>query len=83
MVTVQTQAELDRYWDALLEGGGQPAQCGWLLDPFGLSWQIVPEALGDMLGSDDEEKSQRALQAMLGMVKLDIAELQRAFDGNE
>ena len=81
MVTVQTQGEIDRYWDALLEGGGEPSRCGWLVDPFGLSWQIVPDGLGDMLGSDDEEKSERAFLAMLGMVKLDLAALQRAFDG--
>lgn len=81
MVTVQTQAEIDHYWDALLEGGGRPSRCGWLVDPFGLSWQIVPEGLGDMLASDDEEKSQRAFEAMLGMAKLDIAALKRAFDG--
>jgi two-component system sensor histidine kinase QseC len=81
MVTVQTQAEIDHYWDELLAGGGQPSRCGWLVDRFGLSWQIVPEGLGDMLASDDDEKSESAFQAMLGMAKLDIAALQRAFDG--
>jgi predicted 3-demethylubiquinone-9 3-methyltransferase (glyoxalase superfamily) len=81
MVTVQTQAEVDRYWEALLEGGGEPSQCGWLVDRFGLSWQIVPDCLGDLLGSDDEEKSGRRREAMLGMVKLDIAALQRELRG--
>jgi predicted 3-demethylubiquinone-9 3-methyltransferase (glyoxalase superfamily) len=81
MVTVTTQAEIDRYWDALLAGGGAPSRCGWLEDRFGLSWQIVPDVLGDLLGSDDDAASGRALQAMLGMEKLDVAQLQRAFDG--
>ena len=66
------QAEVDRYWDRLLEGGGQPSQCGWLKDRFGLSWQIVPANLPGLI------KHPKAMQAMLQMKKLDIAELERA-----
>jgi predicted 3-demethylubiquinone-9 3-methyltransferase (glyoxalase superfamily) len=80
-VSVETQDEIDRYWDALTADGGEPSQCGWLKDKFGLSWQIVPTVLGELLGGPDPEKSGRAMQAMLGMAKLDIAELQRAYDG--
>ncbi|MQA00204.1 MAG: VOC family protein [Dehalococcoidia bacterium] len=76
------QAELDYYWDALSEGGDPAAQqCGWLKDRFGLSWQVVPRALADMVNDPDEVKAARAFEAMLSMKKLDIAALQRAFDG--
>jgi predicted 3-demethylubiquinone-9 3-methyltransferase (glyoxalase superfamily) len=80
-VSCETQAEIDRYWARLTEGGGKEVQCGWLVDRFGVSWQIVPEMLGRVLGGPDPVKSQRALQAMLKMKKLDIATLQRAYDG--
>ena len=80
-VSVETQDEIDRYWDALTADGGEPSECGWLKDRFGLSWQIVPSMLGQVLGDPDPEKSGRAMQAMLKMTKLDIAELQRAHDG--
>ena len=80
-VKCQTQAEVDHYWEKLLAGGGKPQQCGWLTDKYGVSWQIVPTALGELLQSKDTEKSQRAMKAMLQMVKLDIAALQKAFDG--
>ena len=80
-VSVETQDEVDYYWARLTAGGGEESQCGWLKDKFGLSWQIVPTALGDMLGSPDREKAGRALQAMLKMRKLDIAALKAAYEG--
>jgi len=80
-VSVETQDDVDYYWDSLTAGGGEESQCGWLKDKFGLSWQIVPTALGDMLGSPDREKAGRALQAMLKMRKLDIAALKAAYEG--
>lgn len=80
-VKCETQAEIDHYWERLLEGGGRPQQCGWLQDKFGVSWQIVPIALGAMLGDRDPARSQRAMKAMLKMVKLDLAKLQAAFEG--
>ena len=75
------QAEVDRLWDALTANGGEPSRCGWLKDRFGLSWQIVPSALPKYLGGPDREGAARAMQAMLGMVKLDIAALKRAYEG--
>jgi predicted 3-demethylubiquinone-9 3-methyltransferase (glyoxalase superfamily) len=78
-VECQTQDEVDRYWDGLCEGG-QPGPCGWLKDRFGLSWQIVPVALGQMLGDPDPERSRRVMQAMLQMRKLDIAGLRKAYE---
>jgi predicted 3-demethylubiquinone-9 3-methyltransferase (glyoxalase superfamily) len=80
MVNCETQAELDRLWNKLSEGG-EEGPCGWLKDKFGLSWQIVPTALEKMLQAKDGAKSERAMQAMLKMKKLDIAALQRAFEG--
>lgn len=74
------QAEVDRLWYKLLEGG-EESQCGWLKDRFGLSWQIVPSALGRLMGDPDPVKSQRVVQAMLKMVKLDVQGLQDAYDG--
>jgi predicted 3-demethylubiquinone-9 3-methyltransferase (glyoxalase superfamily) len=82
VVTCDDQAEIDRYWEALLQGGGSPEQCGWLKDRFGLSWQIVPTAFGRMITDPDRTKAKRATDAMLKMVKLDIAALQAAFDGH-
>jgi predicted 3-demethylubiquinone-9 3-methyltransferase (glyoxalase superfamily) len=81
MVSCDTQQEIDRYWDALLQGGGQAVQCGWLKDRYGVSWQITPGALLDMVADPDREKARRAMEAMMTMVKLDIAALRRAFDG--
>lgn len=81
LVQVETQAEIDRLWTKLLETGGKPVQCGWLVDKFGLSWQIVPKQLGGMLSHQDRAKAGRAMQAMMGMQKLDLATLQAAFDG--
>ncbi|WP_426754662.1 VOC family protein [Myxococcus sp. Y35] len=80
-VDCETQEEVDELWSKLLQGGGQPQQCGWLKDRFGLSWQIIPSVLGKMLGDKDPEKSRRVMEAMLGMVKIDIQGLQRAYDG--
>ena len=81
VVECQDQAEVDRYWDALTEGGGQPGPCGWLKDRFGVSWQIVPKRLIELLGDEDREKAQRVMAAMLQMGKIDIAELERAAAG--
>ena len=80
VVNCADQAEVDRYWNALLQGG-QAEQCGWLKDRYGLSWQIVPTALGKMMADPDPVKAKRAADAMMKMVKLDIATLQAAFDG--
>ena len=80
VVNCGDQAELDRYWNALLEGGSAEA-CGWLKDRYGLSWQIVPKVLFEMMANPDRAKAKRASDAMLKMVKLDIAVLQAAFAG--
>jgi predicted 3-demethylubiquinone-9 3-methyltransferase (glyoxalase superfamily) len=82
VVHCEDQAEVDRLWDALTADGGKPVQCSWLKDRFGLSWQIVPEEMLEMLASDDRDGARRAMEAMMGMVKLDLAELKRAFAGN-
>jgi predicted 3-demethylubiquinone-9 3-methyltransferase (glyoxalase superfamily) len=82
VVSCRDQAEVDRYWDALLDGG-TAEQCGWLRDRYGLAWQIVPEALGVMMADPDRARAQRVGEAMLGMVKFDIGALQAAFDGRE
>ena len=75
------QAEIDRLWEALCAGGGQAERCGWLRDRYGVFWQIVPGALPKYLGGEDRAGAQRAMQALLGMVKLDIAALERAYAG--
>jgi predicted 3-demethylubiquinone-9 3-methyltransferase (glyoxalase superfamily) len=80
-VDCKTQKEVDELWTKLGEGG-QPSRCGWLKDKFGLSWQIVPSVLGELLQGKDPEKSKRAMEAMLRMDKLDIEQLQQAYDGN-
>ncbi|HXR55373.1 MAG TPA: VOC family protein [Casimicrobiaceae bacterium] len=79
-VHCEEQAEVDRYWNALLDGGKAEA-CGWLEDRYGVSWQITPTVLGRMMGDADRAKAKRATDAMLEMVKIDIAKLQAAFDG--
>jgi predicted 3-demethylubiquinone-9 3-methyltransferase (glyoxalase superfamily) len=79
-VTCENQEEVDYFWDKLLEGG-EPSRCGWLKDKYGVSWQIVPEVLSEVLGGSDPAGRERAMQAMLGMIKLDVAELQRAYEG--
>jgi predicted 3-demethylubiquinone-9 3-methyltransferase (glyoxalase superfamily) len=78
VVTCDDQAELDRYWNALLEGGGRPQACGWLIDRFGLRWQIVPALLDELMRQADPARSKRVADALLKMVKLDIAALERA-----
>jgi predicted 3-demethylubiquinone-9 3-methyltransferase (glyoxalase superfamily) len=80
VVNCDSQAEIDRYWNALLDGG-TPEQCGWLKDRFGLSWQIVPTVLGEMMAETDRVKAKRASDAMMKMVKIDVATLQAAFAG--
>ena len=79
VVNYDNQAELDRYWNALLEGGSAE-QCGWLKDRFGLSWQIVPKVLGEMMADPDRARAKRASDAMLKMVKIDIQGLKRAYE---
>lgn len=76
-VNCETQAEVDDFWERLSEGG-QKSQCGWLQDKFGVSWQIIPTILGDLLQDEDEEKADRVMKAMLQMQKLDIATLKAA-----
>jgi len=81
VVPCNTQDEIDNYWSKLTAGGGQESQCGWLKDKFGLFWQIVPAALGELTSDPDPQKSNRVMQALLKMKKLDIATLQKAGDG--
>jgi predicted 3-demethylubiquinone-9 3-methyltransferase (glyoxalase superfamily) len=78
-VSCESQDEVDHLWEKL-SAGGQPQRCGWLKDKFGLSWQIVPSRLGEMLGDKDPEKSKRVMEAMLKMEKLDIKRLRQAYD---
>lgn len=80
MIMCDTQEEIDYFWNALL-AGGHALECGWLVDMFGVTWQVVPQALGDMLADPDREKAGRAMTAMLQMVKLDLNDLTRAYNG--
>jgi len=80
-VTCETQADVDYYWDRLSEGG-EEGPCGWLKDRYGLSWQVVPTAIEELVADPDPERARRAMEAMLGMGKLDIAELRRAADNS-
>lgn len=82
-VRTADQAETDALWNALLADGGEESQCAWLTDRFGVSWQIVPDALRRMLGDEDRAAAGRAMQAMLQMKKIDIATLEAAFRGNQ
>lgn len=79
MLPCETQQEVDGYWDKLLAGGGQPSACGWLTDKFGVSWQVTPVGLQDMLMDKDQAKANRVMEAMMKMVKLDLPTLQRAY----
>lgn len=83
MVNCESQAEIDRYWAKLGAGGDEKAQqCGWLKDKFGLSWQVVPTALAEMMTDPDRRKSERVMKALLQMKKLELAALRRAYDGS-
>jgi predicted 3-demethylubiquinone-9 3-methyltransferase (glyoxalase superfamily) len=75
------QAEVDRYWDALIEGGGEHSVCGWLKDRFGVSWQVIPRQLLEMLDGPDREGAARAMKAMLDMTKIDVEKLREAYEG--
>jgi predicted 3-demethylubiquinone-9 3-methyltransferase (glyoxalase superfamily) len=75
------QAEVDRYWNALIAGGGEPSQCGWLKDRFGLSWQVVPRQLNEYMTGPDPDGARRAMEAMMEMTKLDVAKLREAYEG--
>lgn len=80
-VSCTTQEEVDYYWDKLTAGGGEPGRCGWLKDKFGVSWQVVPTALTELMGDSNPAKAQAVVQAMLGMNKIEIAGLRSAYDG--
>jgi predicted 3-demethylubiquinone-9 3-methyltransferase (glyoxalase superfamily) len=82
VVNCKTQEEVDHYWEKL-SAGGQKVQCGWVKDKFGLSWQVVPAILGELMRDKDPKKSGRVMQAMLKMTKIDIAGLKRAAEGGE
>lgn len=77
----EDQAEVDHYWNKLTEGGGQEVQCGWLKDKYGVSWQVIPKGLTDMISDPDPEKARRTTEAMFSMVKLDIGALKKAYAG--
>jgi predicted 3-demethylubiquinone-9 3-methyltransferase (glyoxalase superfamily) len=78
-VSCETQKEVDELWEKL-SAGGEAMQCGWLKDKFGVAWQIIPKALGELLGDKDPKKSQRVMKAMMGMVKIDVEGLKRAYE---
>jgi predicted 3-demethylubiquinone-9 3-methyltransferase (glyoxalase superfamily) len=81
LVNCDSQAEIDRYWNAILEDGGIPQACGWIIDKYGVRWQIVPAAFGEMVASPDKEAAKRVAKAMMQQVKFDIATLEAAFRG--
>ena len=81
VVVCDDQAELDRYWDGLLKGGGKTEACGWLKDRFGVSWQIIPAVMDELMSTDDPARAKRVAEAMMKMIKLDIAKLQAAAKG--
>ena len=81
MIHCKDQAEVDYYWDRLLAGGGEPIACGWLKDKFGFRWQVTPDELLKYIQSSDKAKAARAMQAMMQMVKIDIAAIKKAYDG--
>ncbi len=80
-VSCETQAEVDELWNKLTADGGEESMCGWLKDKYGLSWQIIPNRLGELMGDPDPVKSQRVMQAMLKMQKIESSLLQQAYDG--
>ena len=81
MIYTEDQAETDRLWDALIADGGAPVQCGWLKDRFGLSWQITPRRLMELMADPDRDRARRAMEAMMEMVKIDIAAIEKAAGG--
>jgi predicted 3-demethylubiquinone-9 3-methyltransferase (glyoxalase superfamily) len=82
-LSVETQEEVDHYWDLLTADGGQPSACGWCKDKFGVSWQVIPERLEELSGDYTTEANLRAMNAMLKMGKIDIATIERAYAGEE
>jgi predicted 3-demethylubiquinone-9 3-methyltransferase (glyoxalase superfamily) len=80
-VSCDSQAELDRYWNAILENGGRPQACGWIVDKFGVRWQIVPIALGEMMADQDQTRARRVAEEMLEQIKLDLGKLEAAYRG--
>lgn len=80
-VNCEDQAEVDYFWNALIADGGEESMCGWLKDKFGLSWQIIPKQLGELMGDPNPAKAQSVTQAMLQMKKIIVADLQKAYDG--
>ncbi|RTQ46749.1 VOC family protein [Hymenobacter gummosus] len=81
MINCHSQEEIDYYWDALTANGGQPSECGWLKDRFGVSWQVAPVQLDELLRDPDRRKADRVMHAMLQMQKIDLAEIMRAAEG--
>ncbi len=81
LVNCNSQAEIDRYWNALLDHGGKPQACGWIIDKYGVRWQIVPAALGGMMTDKDKAKARRVAEEFLRQVKIDLARLEEAFRG--
>ena len=81
-IACKDAAEVDHYWNGLLAHGGEEGRCGWLKDRFGVSWQVVPDGLGAVMSDPDPERAGRAMQAMMGMKKLDLAAMRAAADGN-
>jgi predicted 3-demethylubiquinone-9 3-methyltransferase (glyoxalase superfamily) len=81
LIECKDQDEIDYYWERLLEGGGQESQCGWLKDKFGFSWQVAPGGMNELLNDPDRERADRAMQSVMGMVKIDIAAIEAAADG--
>ncbi len=81
LVSCETQEEIDKFWNALTADGGEESMCGWLKDKYGLSWQIIPPILGELMGDPDSEKAGRAVQAMLQMKKIEIDKLKQAYEG--
>lgn len=79
-VDCEDQAEVDRYWDAMLKAGATPSQCGWITDPFGLSWQIVPRRFMELIADKNPKKVQAVMEAMMKMVKLDVEALEKAYN---